>query len=57
MLNSAGESGQPWCTPLLISTDFESLCQILSLFCFVCKYPLLPIWNMSTFQNVKNAFS
>jgi len=25
MLNNVGESGQPWRTPLLISTDFESL--------------------------------
>jgi len=25
MLSSVGESGQPWRTPLLISTDFESL--------------------------------
>ena len=25
MLKNGGESGQPWRTPLLISTDFESL--------------------------------
>ena len=44
MLSNVGESGQPWRTPLLISTDFESLLlNFISILFFLCKHPLLPL--------------
>jgi hypothetical protein len=44
MSNNVGESGQPTRTPLLISTDFESLLlNFINILFFLYKYPLLPL--------------
>ena len=43
VLNSVGERGQTWRTPLLISTGLDGLLlNFINIF-FVCKYPLLPL--------------
>jgi len=43
ILNILGERGQPRCTPLFISTSFDSLLlNFINIFLCVCKCPLLP---------------
>ena len=43
ILNSVSERGKLWRNPLLISTGSNSLLLNFINFCFVCKYPLLPL--------------
>jgi len=47
MLNNVDESGQPWRTPLLISTDFESLLLNFINILFLVLISTIPFNNVS----------